>query len=67
MSIMAFFLALFLLLPIEMSLILDKKCKKRYAIWRFSTRRRKSIFILLTEVIALYIGFTLINIKESGF
>ena len=58
---------LLVLLPLEQNSVLKKGGGKRYLIMFFDHSSGKVVFILMAEVIALYIGLTAIQIRKSGF
>ena len=55
-------LFLFLLLPAEVDLVLKEESNKRNSVGTFGFGSGKVILILLTKVIAFYLGFTKIYI-----
>lgn len=58
---------LFILLPMEVDLISKNRGHKRNLVWHVIFSDGKIFFILLIEVITLYLKPTAINIRELDF
>ncbi len=62
-----FLFSLFILLPIELNSILKKKSRKQNFIKLGSFSNSKVVFVLLREVMELFVGLTIINVRGLGF
>lgn len=56
---------LLVLLPVEIDVVLEKRCNKRYAIRFFYSGSSKVVFILLIKIVIGHIIVTSINIQKT--